>query len=117
MLPAKTKKLSPKGSKSDEVSAASINNPSIRAADTSIIPVKIDANPDKAKTEKLPDRLHLKKPNKFWGGQPFGVAMSLIQSDGRILQSSLISFHNLYVSSQMGSNKTSMRFKNNLCVI
>ena len=66
----------------EEANALSIMSPRINAADTSIMPVKIDTRPDKLRTLKLPLNDQIKKPLRYLGGGPLALADGFIHVDG-----------------------------------
>ena len=72
------------GSSTVEFKAASIKRPNSKTADTSVIPVKIDKNPERESILKLPDKDHNRKPNVFGGGGPFAGSTWFIQLKGFI---------------------------------
>ena len=84
MLAAYNRNLPSKRFSEVEVSALSIINPRMSAAETSIIPVIIEIIPEKTKTLKLPFNAHFKNPLRYLGGGPLDLAVGFIQFDGFI---------------------------------
>ena len=85
-MPNEKRKISlVRGFSGDELKAASINQPKINAADTSITPVSMEKIEDTPNIKKLPLRDQFMKPNKFLGGSPLDGDIESIILCGFIL--------------------------------
>jgi hypothetical protein len=81
---AKSQYLVERGFSAEASKAASITEPRIKTAETSIIPVRIEVIAPNDRTLKLPDSAHRKKPSNSTGGGPTADDLWSIQFQGFI---------------------------------